>query len=195
MSTVNLLDSLLTKTRQATLRELVAAEGERIHLRELERRTALNVKGVKRVLGELYNAGIVNAERSGNRIYYSINKRCPIYPELRLLVIKTVGLAGHLRDALGLCADKIDLAYIYGSFAAGEAAAESDVDLMVVGEITLRHLSGALAQVVTELAREINPTVYSFQEYEQRLADKDSFVAQVDAGPKIMLIGRGSESG
>lgn len=195
MSTVNLLDALLTKTRQAILRELVAAEGERVHLRELERRTGLNVKGVKRVLGELYSAGIVNAERSGNRIYYSINKRCPIYPELRLLVIKTVGLAGQLRDALALLVDKIDLAYIFGSFATGEEVAESDVDLMVVGEITLRDLSGALAQVVTELSREINPTVYSFQEYEQRLADRGSFVAQVDAGPKIMLIGTSSESG
>lgn len=190
MSTVNLLNALLTKTRQAVLRELVAAEGERIHLRELERRTALNVKGVKRVLGELSNAGIVNAERSGNRVYYSINKRCPIYPELRLLVMKTVGLAGRLRDALEMFAEKIELAYIYGSFAAGETAAESDVDLMVVGEITLRDLSGALTQVVTELSREINPTVYSLQEYKQRLADKDSFVAQVDVGSKIMLIGQ-----
>lgn len=189
------MDALLTKTRQAVLRELVAAEGEDIHLRELERRTGLDVKGVKRVLGQLSKAGIVNAERSGNRVYYSMNKQCPIYSELRLLVTRMVGLAGHLRDALEKYGDKIELAYIYGSYASGDTMGESDIDLMVVGEITLRELSRALTQPVKELSREINPTVYSPQEYEQRLAQQDSFVAQVDAGPKIMLIGKASDSG
>lgn len=195
MTTDNLLGVLLSKTRQAVLRELVAAEGEDIHLRELERRTSLDVKGIRRVLGELSEAGIVNVRRSGNRVYYSMNERCPIYPELRRLITKTAGLAGHLREALEMYADKIELAYIYGSYASGETAGESDIDLMVVGEITLRDLSRALTQVVIELSREINPSVYSPQEYEQRLAEQGSFVAQVDAGPKIMLIGRGNDSG
>ena len=185
----SLLDGVLSKTLLALLTELFNAKEAKLHLRELERRTGLKLAGLRRILNELVEKGIVIAEPSGNRIYYSANTVCPIYPELRMLVTKTTGLADHLSKALEHFSDKIKLAYIYGSFADGTADARSDVDLMVVGTVGLRNIAGPLADLSSELRREVNPTTYTVKEYEEQLDIKGSFIQRVHHGSKILLIG------
>ena len=93
-----------------------------------------------------------------------------------------------LRAVLLPFAKRIELAYVYGSFASGEANAESDVDLMIVGDVSLRELAGPLRRAAEELSREINPTVYQPEEYHTRLRQEDSFVSRVHNGPRIDLL-------
>ena len=53
---------------------------------------------------------------------------------------------------------------MYGSIARGEEKASSDVDLMVVGEISFSDVVSTLAKIETKLGREVNPTVYGPRE-------------------------------
>ena len=194
MSPTGLLAILLPRARRAILAELFTRPDDRLHLRELERRTGLNAKGLMRELHTLTEAGILTAQRSGNRVYYRANPDCPIYSELRALVQKTADLAGVLKRALEPLADRIALAYIYGSHATGEAGPQSDIDLMLVGELALSDIASPVAQAERELSREISPTLYSPDEYRCRARDEDGFVAKVHRGVKIILLGDTDEA-
>jgi predicted nucleotidyltransferase len=194
MSPTGLLRVLLPRARRAILTELFVRPDERLHLRELERRTGLNAKGLMRELHSLTDAGILTARRSGNRVYYQANPDCPIFAELRALVQKTADLAGVLKRALEPLADRITLAYIYGSHATGEAGPHSDIDLMLVGELALSDIASPVAEVERELSREISPTLYAPEEYRRRARDEDGFVAKVHRGVKIILMGDADEA-
>lgn len=188
MSTNEILDALFPRTRIGVLRELESNE-EGLHLRELERRTGVNSHHLSRELHALRDAGILKARRVGRQDFYRLNPDCLIYPELRSLIRKTVGLAGVLANALESFRNRIELAYIYGSQARGDIKPGSDVDLMLVGTMSLRQVSSALREAGRALGRVINPTLYSPREYEEELATADSFAARVHTGPRINLIG------
>jgi predicted nucleotidyltransferase len=193
MAASPILSALMPRTRQVVLRELVAGSGDFLHVRELERRTGAYSGNVGRELRKLEAAGIVESKRVGRQVLYRMDARCPVYPELRMLVVKTVGLADELRRALAPLSSKIRFAYVYGSFATGGAGVTSDVDLMVVGGASLYDVSEALDDAERTLRREINPTVYSMREYKAELAEGEGFVYGVHNGPKLMLIGGADE--
>jgi predicted nucleotidyltransferase len=194
MSPNRIADTLFPAARMAVLQWLADAE-DGFHLRELERRSGLNKHGLARELHAMRDAGILVSTQVGNQIIYRLNPECPIHEELRAIVRKTVGLAGVLRDALEPFTDRIDLAYVYGSFARGEVRPDSDVDLMIVGGASLRELSSALRTAGRTLRRVINPTSYASDEYAIELRTEDSFVHRVHNGPRIDVIGGMVEPG
>ena len=188
MSTHSLAEALFPRTRRTVLQHLSESH-DGLHLRELERRTGVNSRHLLRELHSLRDAGLLMAKNVGNQIIYQLNPDCPIYDEVRSIVRKTVGLAGVLREALEPLSTKIDLAYIYGSLAQGQERSDSDVDLMIVGDVSLREISPLLTEAHRALRREISPTLYRPTEYEKALEDNDSFVRRVHDGPRINLIG------
>jgi predicted nucleotidyltransferase len=131
--------------------------------------------------------GLVSRRRDGNRVYCSANETHPLAGEIRQLVLKTVGLA----DVLGatLKAENVRCAFVFGSVASGTADAQSDIDLMVIGEIGLRSVSALLSGVADKLRREINTHVLSPSEFVKRMNAKDHFLTSVLASPKIFLVG------
>jgi len=190
MPTKRLVETLFPKARLAVLAKLTDAGSTGLHLREIARRAGLNSKTVMRELHAMRDAGILTAGRVGRQVIYRLNPDCPIYEELRSIIRKTVGLAGVLQEVLAPLSDRIELAYVYGSHASGEEKAESDVDLMIVGEVSLREVSPPLRRAREMLRRQINPTLYRAEEYKVALAEKNSFVKRVHDGPRIEIIGR-----
>jgi len=190
MPTRKLVETLFPKARLAVISQLTQSGDTGLHLREIARRACLNSKTVMRELHAMRDAGILTAGRVGRQVIYRLNPDCPIYEELRSIIRKTVGLAGVLQEVLAPLRDRIELAYVYGSHASGEEKAESDVDLMIVGEVSLREVSAPLRRAREMLRRQINPTLYRTEEYKVALAEKNSFVKQVHDGPRIEIIGR-----
>jgi predicted nucleotidyltransferase len=191
MPTTGLIDALFPQSRSAILSALAAAGEEGLHLREIARRAKVNSKTAMRELHSLRDAGILISHEVGRQVIYRLNPNCPIYDELRSIIRKTVGLAGVLRSALEPFADRIDLAYIYGSHARGDEQPDSDVDLMIVGRVTLLELSPPLRKAGRILHRVINPILYTPEEYEQELKTDGSFVFRVHNGKRLDLIGGG----
>ena len=131
--------------------------------------------------------------KSGNRVYYRSNQEHPLYREIHNLVLKTCGLSDQLKEALK--DTKIRLAFIFGSVANGTETARSDVDLIVIGDIGLQELSGLLARTMEKVEREINPHVFSSEEFSRRLSDNDPFLSRVISAPKLFIKGNDYDLG
>ncbi|MFC2099309.1 nucleotidyltransferase domain-containing protein [Candidatus Bipolaricaulota bacterium] len=188
MSASSLAEALFPRTRRNVLQHLSESQ-DGLHLRELERRTGVNSRHLQRELHSLRDAGLLMAKKAGNQVIYRLNPDCPIVDEIRAIVRKTLGLAGLLRQALEPLSAKIDLAYVYGSLAQGQERPDSDLDLMIVGDVSLREISPLLTEAHRAIQREISPTLYRSAEYAEALRDPESFVRRVHDGPKILLIG------
>ena len=184
---------LSSRIRAEIFRNLFGiAPDSALYMREIERRTGFAIGTVQTELKKLQRLDIISRVRDGNRVYYRANTAHPVYPEIRALVLKTSGLADVIVNALGNETD-IRLAFVFGSFARQEEKAGSDVDLMVVGDIGLRKLTGLLMDVSGKIGREINPHVFSEKEFVKRKKDRDHFLKQVLEAPKIFIIGTENE--
>lgn len=190
----SVMSTLFPAARSALLRLLFGKQGLEVHMRELTRQTGLTLGTVQEELKKLESAELLIRRRDGNRLYFRANENHPIFPELRSLVHKTDALpetlAADLSDLKG-----IQLAFIFGSIAAGSASGLSDVDLMILGTVTLRQLAPVLRQSSQTLSREINPHVLSPTEWTARLRRADAFCSRVAAEPKIFLKGGADELG
>ena len=186
-----LAEILSSRARAEIFRLLFSGTGGELHVREIERRSGLNDSTLRQELRKLVRLDLVQSRRDSNRVYYRAKTESPLYPEIRNLVLKTSGLSDVLKSAL---TDKrIRVAFVFGSIARGEEKAGSDVDLMVIGEIGLRQLTGLLSGVSVRIGREINPHVFSMKEFSRRKATKDHFLTQVLESPKIFIIGNENE--
>ncbi len=163
-----------------------------LHLREIERQSGLALGTVRQELEQLTSLGLVEKRADGNRRLYSANRHHPLYVDIRNLVLKTSGLAEALRAALEE-ESAIRAAFVFGSVARGEEQADSDVDLMVIGTVTLRQITRRLSGIAGKVGREINPHVFSLEEFRRRLEKEDHFLSTVMKNPKLFLIGNGHE--
>ena len=117
------------------------------------------------------------SRRDGNRLYFRANESHPIYPELRGIVEKTSGLADLLSEAIeGI--DGIQLAFVFGSTASGDAKASSDIDFFSIGSVGLRKLTPKLRSVSESLGREINPYTITVMSFSKKASSRDAFINQ-----------------
>lgn len=145
---------------------------------------------VHRQLIRLEEAGLINATRSGNQKHYQANHDSPVFTELHGLVVKTVGLAGPLKEALAPLAPRIHTAFVYGSVAKGSDRSQSDVDVFVVSDqLSYAEVFEALQPVERRLARTVNPVLMTRAAWRRKRSVRGSFVQKVGAGPLIHLIG------
>lgn len=159
------------------------------YLREIARAAGAGLGAVQRELKHLSDSGILRRTVRGNQVHYQANSECPIFEELKNLVIKTAGMGDVLRAALAPLADRIEIALVYGSFARGEEQRGSDVDLLIVGDVTFSEVTSALGEAQDTLGREINPTVYPPREFQSKLREGHHFLTSVSKEPRILLIG------
>jgi hypothetical protein len=185
-----LADALFTKTQQRVLRVLFGQPDRSFYASELIRDGGTGSGAAQRELARLEESGLIVARRIGNQKHYQASAASPLFSELRNIVLKTVGLAEPLRDALKPLASGIRAAFVYGPVAKATDQATSAIDLMVVSD-SLSHgdVFGALDTVSRTLGRHVHPTVYSAAEFSQRAKDEHAFIMRVLEGPKVWVLG------
>jgi predicted nucleotidyltransferase len=188
--TVGIADALFTKVQQRVLGILFGNPGRSFYANEVIALAGSGTGAVQRELTRLEAAGLLTVTRVGNQKHYRANTATPVFEELRGLVLKTSGLSDVLRAALEPLSAQISAAFVFGSVAKGQDAAESDIDLMVVSD-SLSHadLFAALEESVSRLGRPVNPTVYSQQQLAKRVREDNAFIKRVLAQPKLWLMG------
>jgi predicted nucleotidyltransferase len=184
-----LATTLFSKARRTVLSLLYGHADEAFYLRQIVRVTGIGLGPVQRELKQLTDVGIIQRTVRGKQVYYQANVRCPIFAELKSLIVKTTGLADVLREVLAPLAGQIVIAFVYGSMANGEATSASDVDLLVVGDIDEMALHEALSRAENRLGRPVNYTFMSQREFHERRSEKGGFLARVLSGPKLVILG------
>jgi|ERR1700733_1312939 len=191
----HLLDALLPKTRRGILAALFVHPDRPWYVSELARRMGVPSSSLQRELQDLTKAGILKTHRQGHMAYYQANRDCPVFSDIRGLLLKTDGLVDVLADALKPLAAKLQLVFVYGSIASGQEQSNSDIDLMVVGKVAPSELASPLRQAREILGRDINPTVYTPAEFEKKRAAKDHFLTEVLTKPRLLVLGGEDDMG
>jgi predicted nucleotidyltransferase len=191
----NLATLLFGAYRRVVLSRLLLRPEESVYVRALAREIGKPAGTLVRELNALAEAGILQRQRVGNQVRFQADPSCPIYEELRSIMKKTVGLADVLRDALAPLAGRITAAFVYGSIASGEERRGSDIDLMVVGEVSFADVVAALQPAQDALRREVNPAVFRALEFRKKAARADGYLNHVLAGRKLFILGSDDDLG
>lgn len=119
---------------------------------------------------------------------YTLNEQFPLLRGLRSMCLYATGVVAVLRE-LFADAEGVEVAVIFGSLARGDDRPDSDVDVLVVGEID----GGQLAEIGWEArgrtGRVINMVHYSAEEFERRISQGNAFVRRILDGPLMPIRG------
>ncbi len=165
-----------------------------LYLREIASTLKLDPGNLSKELARLEKEGVFVSRLQGKQKYYTLNRRYPLFNELKSVVFKTIGVEGRLKDIVNGI-KSIKTAFIYGSFASGATAPESDIDVMIIGRPDEDKLAEIFDRLEKEIGREINYNVYTEGEFAVRLKRKDSFIKNVLSLNIIKLKGDTNEAG
>jgi uncharacterized protein len=181
-----LADFLLTPKQQRILGALVLNPARSYALTDFFQLADGGRSSTQNFLKTLVHASVVRVETSNRSTRYIVNTAHPLYPEIRQIAVKSFGIREPIEQALVEIRDKVDEAFIFGSMAKGSARPDSDVDVMVIGDVRVGTASRVLEQAGKALGREVHVNVYPRDEWEQ-LRVSDPVVKAIDEGPKIEL--------
>lgn len=184
-----MLEQLLgSRLRARVIGWLFTHPDERFYVRQLTALLSEDSSNLSRELARLESIGIVTSERDGQQKYYRPNPRSSVFEELKRIATKTAGVVDVLREALESHAG-IQAAFLFGSFARGEQTADSDIDLMIIGDVDEIALQESISRAESELRRTVNYSLLSQQEYDEKRGSGEGFVASVLRGPKAVVLG------
>lgn len=190
-----LADIVFKGYRARVLSLLLLRPDQAYHVREIARLTNTIPGTLHKELTKLAEAGVLTQTSQGNQRSYQANRHCLIFDELASILRKTVGVAELLAEALAPLSDQITTAVVFGSMASGKANRESDIDLLVVGEISFSAVVNVLYPTQALLGREINPKLYSLKEWQAAKKTKAAFIRDILAKPTLKVLGDMDDSG
>jgi predicted nucleotidyltransferase len=184
-----ILSALFPVIRQRLLAAALLSPEKWWYLSELASHLETSPSSLQRELESLAVNGILDRKQDGRRIYYKAKVDSPVFRALRELLSKTVGLIPALQSEIASFRKKILWAAIYGSIARGEERPDSDIDLLLVGDIATAELLSSFRRVERRFGRDVNLTRYSEKEFQDKIRSGDPFLKSVMKGTVITLVG------
>jgi predicted nucleotidyltransferase len=191
----NLSEILFKDYRKRVLSLLLLNPDKRYHVREIARITGTVAGTLHKELARLAEAGILSKEKIGNQVQYYADRDCLVFDELASILRKTAGFVEVIADALVSLRENIDVALVFGSMASDKASSSSDIDLLIIGDVSFAGVSKAIYPCQKILKREINPKVYTRKDWKKLVDKKDSFAKEIIKQPKLFIIGTKDEFG
>ena len=136
----------------------------------------------------LAGAGILRRRVEGNRVYFRADDSSPVFSDLRGLVIKTSGVIEVLGAALERFKGSIRSAFVFGSIAEGREGSRSDIDLNVIGTVSLSALAPAIRRAEEQLGRPIALVHHAPDEFTSQVL-RSHFLKEILSQPKLFIIG------
>lgn len=177
-----------TKLRRKLLAYSFTHADDQYYVRELSGLIDEDPGNLSRELKRLEDEGLYTSVTRGSVKLYSLNKKYPLFKELKQIIFKTEGVEGSLNQIVREYKG-ISLAFIYGSYAKNMEKKTSDIDLVVVGEVPNGEFTRDIRDLEARLNREINYTVYERGEFEKERKKQGGFLQLVLADKIIMLKG------
>ena len=160
-----MLDSLITsKTRVKLLLKFFSNKQSKAYLRSLAEEFGESTNAVRHELNNLSEAGYLISSENGRTIEYNANTNHPLYPEIRKMVHKYLGLNNIVENVIKKLGN-VELAFITGDYAKGKDT--GIIDLVIVGEINENNLQRLIVKAEIAIKRKIRSLVLTFKEYER----------------------------
>ncbi|MCM8831902.1 MAG: nucleotidyltransferase domain-containing protein [Candidatus Omnitrophica bacterium] len=183
---------LFSKTIRKLLLIFFTNPNKQFYLRQLCTLINSAPRPLQLALQKLEKAGILNSQKQANLKLYFLNKKNPIYFELKNIILKTEAIGDILAKNLKSLKN-IKCAFIYGSVAKNKERANSDIDICIIGEVDQTALDKIIVKLEEKLKREISVVTFSPQEWKTAIKEKKAFVINILQNKKIILIGKLNE--
>jgi predicted nucleotidyltransferase len=159
------------------------------HVRGLQRRTGLSMSSLNRELRRLESRGLLERMDDGGRALYRAAENRPAWKTLRQLVRDFADPAEVVEEAIAGI-EGIDAAFVFGSFARGDAGEHSDVDVLVVGDVEQDSALGRqAAEASVLLGRPVEVRAYTRDRLQRQLESGNAVLGRIFAGPKRWIVG------
>lgn len=164
-----MLESFITsKTRVRLLLKFFLNPGTSAYLRGLAEEFGESTNGVRVELNRLSEAGILESSDEGRTKVYRANEKHPLFPEIRRIVAKTVGLDRVVEQVVSRLGS-VELALVTGDYAKGIDSGL--IDLVLVGDVDQPYLAELVKKAEAMIERKIRTLVLTREEY-QKLEEK-----------------------
>ncbi len=188
IKTRGLLETLFrSKAFVYILNFLFLNQTKEYYLSELASQTRISSPTVLRELGKIQSLNIVTKTKRGNTAYYSINRECIIFEDLKRIFLKFELTDEIISKEL----DGFDIKYalVYGSFARGIETKDSDIDLLIVGDVDRTLLLRSISKLETKIGREINFILWHEEEFNEKRSQKISLLNNIKENEIVMIKG------
>jgi hypothetical protein len=187
-----MIDALFgSKTRVKLLHLFLNNPNRAFYVREITRKIDEQINSVRRELANMLSIGIIQSDSSNNRLYYEVNQSYVHYEPLRAIFAHNS--AGTETTVTPVATDwgkrlkqlgDIRIALLSGGLVRGS---QSDVDILLAGNINKTQLKRFIKEMETEEGRQLNYTVMPYEEFYYRLSIKDRFIINIISGKFTLL--------
>jgi DNA-binding transcriptional ArsR family regulator len=151
-----------SKTRISLLVRFFFNPGTKAYLRELSKDLQVSTNAVREELNQLTKTKLLTSEKNGRSVLYTANNNHPLFPELRSMVSKVMGLDQVIESILTRLGD-LEKAYLIDDYAEGKDT--GIIDLVLVGNIDQYHLNDLSRKTESYIKRKIRPLVLTREEF------------------------------
>ncbi|MBW6431724.1 winged helix-turn-helix domain-containing protein [Patescibacteria group bacterium] len=176
-----------SRTRVKVLALLLNNPTRSYYVREITRKVDEQINSVRRELANLKSIGLVKSRAAKGKIFYQANTKSDIFPDLKKVfgkIAKETVYENKIADKLK-AAGVIQYASLHGYFVEDST---SQVDLFIVGAVDKVKIRPIIKELSGEVGHEINYTIMSPEEYQDRRDLFDRFLTEIISSPKIVVV-------
>ena len=167
-------------------------EGNEYYLREMARITGVPATNIRRELKKLEEDKLFILNRRGNLLFYKLNKKHPLFKELKKILSQEIGIEFELKT-LFKNLKELDQAFIYGSYASRKNRTDSDIDIMIVGSPNKEKIEDKIVELEKRYQKEINYQIITPVVFNKKKKEKNPFIIEILKKDKIILGGNKNE--
>jgi hypothetical protein len=174
----NLFTGIISSnTRIRLLTRFFFNPATRSYLRELAKEFNVSTNSVREELNQLTKTKLLTSKKSGRQVFYKANQGHPLFPELKSMVGKVMGIDQVIEGIVTRLGD-LERAFLIDDYAEGKDS--GIIDLVLVGNIDQYHLNDLSRKTERYIKRKIRSLVLSRDEFKE-------FEPKLKACPNILI--------
>jgi len=166
---------------------------EPTYLAQIVNSTGKALIQVQRTLKRLVEIGLIQKTIQHKRIYYQPDLKHVAYDDIKNLVIKAKIFSDIFKDDVECLKNKVIYGFIYGSVAKGTNSPQSDIDILLIGNLSYGDTGSFIFNLGRELVQEVNVVIFTPHEFLKGIKKENSFISNILQEPKIWIFGDKSE--
>ena len=156
--------------------------------RELAAEAQIDPGNASRWLRRWADAGLLERTQVLQYPRYGV-ARDPALDQLQKFFQQDSALVDQLRERVARLGPRVTSAAVFGSVARGEATGSSDVDLILVTDMSRLEAQAAFKALARKIGRQIDVLPFTHQQWQESVSTKNPLAMSILATPPLILKG------